>query len=1123
MPLQDVGDTFHSSAHAPEITWPAGGFEWSEKLQKRLPIIRGINTDTYRITPRLAAGVLGLEPERTRGEEPEWGEAVTADRLLRPKPWNPGDDLLDPVRQINLLRKDPDDWQRVFYHCFAEDSSSEAVRACVGKHGLSFTIDAVLQCGFPDILPRKGAAELLRRQIASEPEEAYQHCLAQAHGYFGQSWDMDCLLCYLFPEQSAWAALYISDPRTPPNIKGMLSWSILPVATAHEYYAQHGGGVRGLLLQIWLNGEEAFPSIIAALEHRLNHGIEIEDLVDLMIRMKTPALIPELMMRAQHKPIRAALDSLFPTYAAAMLKSAIENPDIPTDRQIGNWLIERVDRAPRETFSLALAHSAPAARERFLAWYRERTVVDEAPVTVLPSVLRAPPWLNEQPSSPLPTLDLVPLTDQEALLVTDEMRHAAATYRPPYGIQTRIGRLNDDPHAIATEALNALLIPSQDHGTVLSGSPWQPVSLKKGKRRDPGWLHYLADQTAATIWNHAPPDEWETFSQSESAFRALIPRLKQSMQPGLIRYASVFPEQGLRLALPFRTRTLAPIAAHALRNIKKARASAESWLNAHADTAFVALIPQAFGKDKKTTENARHALRWLAQNGHEACLRATAARYGTKAEAAVENLLSVDPLRILPKRMPKLPAFFVPPVFRRPVLKTGGALDAVATRHLATMLAISGLHDPYAGLELVRHACTAASLADFAWDVYEAWLGADAPATEGWAFTALGLLGDDETARRLTPQIRTWPGENAHARATTGLDILGAIGTDTALMLLNDIATRASFKRLQKHARERITAIAERRNLSSAELADRLVPTLGLDDTGNVELDLGIRRLYVTFDSTLKPILRDENGMPLKKWPGASADDDPARTSKAEDRFKALKKEVRQIAARQSARLEQAMCTRRRWKTEDFRQFFLEHPLMRHLVWGVYREETFMTAFAIGGDLALSDCQGDAFKLPLDATVGIAHALEIEPEMADDFRRQYVAGKITQPFPQLCRETYVLANEERCAGEVLRFNGKTVATGSLIGLTRRGWEWGKAQKVGSLTRPLSTLQEIELKLLPGIDMIDVSLEPVQRIGAVVLRTRNSWGDEGRGDIGALEPITLSEIMRDIDLLPLLDT
>ena len=112
----------------------------------------------------------------------------------------------------------------------------------------------------------------------------------------------------------------------------------------------------------------------------------------------------------------------------------------------------------------------------------------------------------------------------------------------------------------------------------------------------------------------------------------------------------------------------------------------------------------------------------------------------------------------------------------------------------------------------------------FAWGLFEAWLGEGAPARQGWALSALGLLGGDRTALKLAPLIQVWPGEGQHRRAVAGLDCLRAIGTDTALMQINAIAERVKFKGLRARAVECMEGIARDRGLTRAELEDRIVP-----------------------------------------------------------------------------------------------------------------------------------------------------------------------------------------------------------------------------------------------------------------------------------------------------------
>ena len=151
----------------------------------------------------------------------------------------------------------------------------------------------------------------------------------------------------------------------------------------------------------------------------------------------------------------------------------------------------------------------------------------------------------------------------------------------------------------------------------------------------------------------------------------------------------------------------------------------------------------------------------------------------------------------------------------------------------------------------MKAATTPKSLADFAWDLFSAWLAEGAPSKDGFAMRGVGWIGDDECARQLTRLIRKWPGEAAHARAVTGLDVLVDIGSDVALMNLNGIAEKLKFKGLQEKAREKIAQLAEARDLTPEELSDRLAPDLDLDERGGLDLVFGERKFRASFDLSL--------------------------------------------------------------------------------------------------------------------------------------------------------------------------------------------------------------------------------------------------------------------------------
>lgn len=445
-------------------------------------------------------------------------------------------------------------------------------------------------------------------------------------------------------------------------------------------------------------------------------------------------------------------------------------------------------------------------------------------------------------------------------------------------------------------------------------------------------------------------------------------------------------------------------------------------------------------------------------------------------------------------------------------------------RHLGTMLSFPRDITSYAGLAIIKETFTRESLADFGWDLYMAWTEAGAPAKENWAFTSLGILGNDDTARKLTPLIRAWPGESQHKRAVYGLDVLASIGSDIALMLLNGIAQKIKFFALQEHASDRINMVAENRGLTMAELEDRLAPDLGLDINGSLILDFGPRKFTVGFDETLKPVVCDANGNVLKDLPKPNQSDDKTLATDAVNLFKQLKKDVRAIASQQITRLEQAMCQRRRWTAEQFRLFLVEHPLVRHLtrrlLWGVYTEEnTLIACFRVAEDSTYSDAQDELFTLPA-GNIGIPHVLEIPPESAAAFRQIYADYELLPPFQQLERGSYHLADNERNTHELTRWQGRLCQAGRIVGLERRGWQ--RLEESGSVyamrkTPPHGDLElETEpFSLIYGETGYGDQL-PVESVK--ITSPDDRYGKQSSLTFSMLDDITASELINDIESL-----
>ncbi|HGX6803895.1 TPA: DUF4132 domain-containing protein, partial [Shigella flexneri] len=423
---------------------------------------------------------------------------------------------------------------------------------------------------------------------------------------------------------------------------------------------------------------------------------------------------------------------------------------------------------------------------------------------------------------------------------------------------------------------------------------------------------------------------------------------------------------------------------------------------------------------------------------------------------------------------------------------------------------------------------------EFVWDLFTAWLTAGAPSKESWAFTALGVLGNDDTARKLTPLIRAWPGESQHKRATVGLDILAAIGSDIALMQLNGIAQKLKFKALQERAKEKIADIAESRELTVAELEDRLAPDLGLDDNGSLLLDFGPRQFTVSFDETLKPFVRDASGSRLKDLPKPNKSDDESRSNDAVNRYKLLKKDARIVAAQQVARQESAMCLRRRWSPENFKLFLVEHPLVRHLtrrlIWGVYSAENQLQAcFRVAEDNSYSTADDDLFTLPEGGiSIGIPHVLEISPTDAAAFGQLFADYELLPPFRQLDRNSYALTGAERNASELTRRAGRKCPSGRVMGLANKGWIKGTPQDggwIGWMIKPLgrwSLVMEIDEGFAVGMSPAELSAE--QLLSKLWLWEGKAesygWGSNStqEAQFSVIDAITASELINDIEAL-----
>ncbi|WP_166871450.1 DUF4132 domain-containing protein [Massilia mucilaginosa] len=736
-------------------------------------------------------------------------------------------------------------------------------------------------------------------------------------------------------------------------------------------------------------------------------------------------------------------------------------------------------------------------------------VPDIADAADLPPVLVNPPWKNPstKPAS-APALALAPLP-------LAPLERWSAQQREQLGKEPRYLHYHGPATPFANDAIAAgdadALIAAWRAST---GSYKPPVEGARLIAALPAPLNVQVwNALAATGINHPG---------------CAIAAVGLAGLPGLVALIEHQLPDNLHYAQHFGAVELAaPLArAYAMPKPGKMIASARSWLLRNPEHAACGLTATALGEPGAPRDQARQALRMLAGAGHDGVLMEVAARYGDAAvTGAMRAMLDEDPLTLHPPKIGKMPYFWDPLGWTRPRLASNGkALPDAALDNIGVMLRFPHTDRIYAGVTQLKQACTPESLADFAWELFRAWAERGGETKENWAFYALGLLGNDDSARKLTPLVRAWPGEKLNARALVGVDVLAMIGSDTALMLLHRIASKAKFYALQSHADDKIGEIAEALELGSEELEDRLAPDLGLDEDGEMTLDFGPRQFRVGFDEALKPTVREALGARLDELPKPKKTDDAELAAAAVECYKLLKKDARTIAAQQVRRLEQAMCRRRRWTAQAFRDFLAGHPLLRHLVqrlvWGAYGGDgELLASFRVAPDGGYTDHADDAFALAPgeDIRIGIPHPVELDPALIAAFARLFADYELLQPFAQLARDTHALTQAERGSRALTRWNGAVISAGRLLGLVDRGWsrEIGSGGETVKFSRWFGQSKLAHLIIAPGLTAGFIDGDEEQTLVKLVLE---HIGADEDARLAALDPIVVSEFIRDMEQL-----
>jgi hypothetical protein len=963
---------------------------------------------------------------------------------------------------------------------------------------------------FPDPLVRKlrdGGVRELRAFLAAASDEEYAAAVA-AVAPLRHERARRMAAAVLLPEETAWTDEASSDfgqhlPHRYYSDPVFWSWVRTPAQLAASGLTTVDLEASVIASMLDGLGPASLPVLVESLESRRLNSAERGLLLTSIAALPSDEAMAYLVDRLHEPGFFAAASTAAASFPLRALRQAARAASTaPVERRSRlAGLAGLIDAHNRE-------HLDETERAVIEALIASNTAVPEADPADLPPLLVAPPWTVKRPK-------------RKAVVVAGLEAPAGTAMAWAEGEREHWAGLRHETYSDYSER------------------QWQTIADRlEGPNRV--WIPELAAFAEPDLAARFK-DRWDghvSLWGGEVVMQRLLARYDAEAADRAVAGIAAH-HQFTAALLPIRSAAAARLAAERL-GLKSTRAQAAAWFDRHGVDAAGLLVPDALGTAKALRRNAETALAYIARAAGPDAVRDAAKPYGAEAYEAVSALMDADPLEPVGVKVPK-PGTWANAGMLPQVLLAGRAtaVPAASVPHLVTVLALGTPELPYPGVDVVAEACDRESLRRFSWALFEQWLAVGAPSQDGWALTQLANFADDALVARLTALIREWPGQSQHKRAITGLQVLGAIGSEAALRAIHGISQKVKFKALKEEAGHQISAVAAGLGLTTDQLADRLVPDFGLggaadndgaadDSAAGIVLDYGPRQFRVRFDETLQPFVTDMDGKPRKSLPKPGAKDDETLARAARERFAFLKKELRTVAADLVSRLEAAMIQGRTWTAEEFERHFAGHPLVRHLahrlVWTAEADGE-RTAFRLAEDGTYSDAEDDAFALPADAAIRLAHPILLGDQVAA-WAEILADYEILQPFDQLGRPVFAFEPDDLATGRLTRFEGTVVETGRILGMTKRGWERADPADAGmeaGISYRIDRDAYLMVELDPGLFAAAYESGDRQTMREVWLSSSpNFWrgarGTEALARFGELDPVRESEALASLHRL-----
>ncbi|MEK4660592.1 DUF4132 domain-containing protein [Priestia sp. FSL H7-0729] len=361
---------------------------------------------------------------------------------------------------------------------------------------------------------------------------------------------------------------------------------------------------------------------------------------------------------------------------------------------------------------------------------------------------------------------------------------------------------------------------------------------------------------------------------------------------------------------------------------------------------------------------------------------------------------------------------------------------------------------PNERLNELRDYVSEASLARFASELLQVWIQEGAPAKEKWVMYVSALFGDIQIVNILAPQIKEWTENSRGAIAADAVKVLAYLKDPSALMAIDKIKRGVKNRQVKGAAEEALQLAADNMGLTSEQLEDRLVTTLGFDEKGTMQLSYGERSFLIKVNGDLQVVvLNEETGKSVKSLPAPAQKDDPELAAQSKARFTQLKKDLKSMVNIQAQRLEESLSKQRLWSADEWKSLFVDNVIMQKfavgLIWGTYEDGALISTFRYMEDGTFNSVDEDEVDLPSGAQVGLIHPLELDQATLEGWTTQLEDYEIKQPFEQLNREIHQPEDEDKTKNEYDRLPESDFSPTSFPkALEKYGWIKGQAQDGG---------------------------------------------------------------------------